>query len=300
MGINMYITITGELGSGKSTIAKVLNQEYGFMVYSTGTVQREIAREKGITTLELNQLMSEDIHNIYDKMIDDKTVELSRNNMGKDIVFDSRMAWHFVESSFKVYVVADIYVAAKRVMTAGRGKEEQYASMEEAVAGLKKRKQLEDTRFSEMYSAKTTDFANYDLVIDSTVLTPSELARFIMESAKKNRQEKRIFLSLQRLFPTKTIQNINPDDVEKLKKSEDDTPIDVVMHDDFCFILNGHHRACAKLQKGEKLIQVNVLEIDDSGYIPKYNRKLEDILRTPAEYSDWEEYNRIKFLTYPE
>ena len=32
----MFITITGELGSGKTTIAKILNQEYGFVFYSTG------------------------------------------------------------------------------------------------------------------------------------------------------------------------------------------------------------------------------------------------------------------------
>lgn len=296
----MYITITGELGSGKSTVAKILSQEYGFMIYSTGTIQREIAREKGITTLELNQLMSKDINNIYDKIIDEKTIELSRNNIGKDIVFDSRMAWHFVEKSFKVYVIVDIYVAAKRVMMADRGKEEQYVSLEEAARSLKKRKQLEDSRFSDMYSANTTNFANYDLVIDSTALTPNELAQFIIKSAKSASDERRIFLSPQRLFPTQIIRDINPDYVMELKCAGDDTLIDVVLYDGFYFIIDGHHRACAKIQKGEKLISVNVLDVDDRGYIEKYNKKLEEIIRVPVTYYyDWEEYNKINFLAYP-
>ncbi len=296
----MYITITGELGSGKSTIAKILSQEYGFMIYSTGTIQREIAREKGITTLELNQLMSKDINNIYDKIIDEKTIELSQNNIGKDIVFDSRMAWHFVEKSFKVYVTVDIYVAAKRVMMADRGKEEQYVSLEEAARSLKKRKELEDSRFSEMYSADTTNFENYDLVIDSTLLTPNELAQFIIKSAKSGSDERRTLLSPQRLFPTQNIRDINPEYVMELKCIDDDTLIDVVKHDGFYFIVDGHNRVCAKIHKGEKLISVNVLDIDDRGYVEKYNKKIEEIIRMPIScYYDWQEYNKINFLAYP-
>ena len=180
----MFITITGELGSGKTTVARILNQEYGFDFYSTGSIQREIAKEKGITTLELNQLMSNDVNNIYDKMIDDKTVEISRKNAGKDLVFDSRMAWHFVERSFKVYVTVDPYMAAQRVIRAGRGVEEQYGSFEEAAESLRKRKQLEDSRFAEIYSVRTTDFSNYDLIVDSTFITPEELADIILENAR--------------------------------------------------------------------------------------------------------------------
>ena len=40
----MHITITGNLGSGKSTIAKYIRDEYGFEIYSTGTIQRKLAK----------------------------------------------------------------------------------------------------------------------------------------------------------------------------------------------------------------------------------------------------------------
>lgn len=287
----MYITITGELGSGKSTVAQLLCDEYGFTKYSTGTIQREIAKEKGITTLELNQLMTNDVNNKFDAMIDNKTVEISRNNIGKNIVYDSRMAWHFVEKSFKVYVTVDIHVAAQRVIMADRGQEEHYDSLEEAAKSLIKRKQLEDSRFAQIYSVNTTNFDNYDLIVDSTVLKPDELAKFIMENAKEDNCEHKVFLSPQRLYPTHSVQDINSDYVEELQRRDDNTLIDVVAHNGFYYIIDGHHRVCAKLRNGEKLIGVNVRNAD---------KNIEELVKVPETYyKEWEEHNEVKFLAYP-
>ena len=297
----MYITITGELGSGKSTVAKLLVQEHGFTYYSTGSIQREIAKEKGITTLELNQLMTNDINNEYDKIIDDKTIEISREKVGQDLVFDSRMAWHFVEKSFKVYVVVDNYVAANRVITAGRGKEEQYSSVEEAAKSLQKRKQLEDQRFAEMYAVNTTDFSNYDLIIDSSSISPEELMEIVLERAKKDSGKQEIYLSPLRLFPTHAVQDINSDRVTELTGSEDNTPIEVIEHNHFYYIVKGHHRLCAQIRKGAKLVPVTILKIDNIGYIENYKIREEDIVKISKEnYCAWEDFNRIKFFSYPD
>lgn len=299
----MYITITGELGSGKSTIANLLCDEYGFTKHSTGTIQREIAKEKGITTLELNQLMSNDVNNKYDSMIDNKTVEISRSSIGKDIVFDSRMAWHFVEKSFKVYVTVDIHVAAKRVMAADRGKEEHYDSLEEAAKSLIKRKQLEDSRFAQIYSVNTTDFGNYDLIVDSTVLSPGELAKFIMEKAKAKNYKHEVYLSLQRLYPT-SVNSIGleykADNMKDFEQNDGVIPIDVVAHEGFYYIIDGHKRALNKIKSGEKLISANVYNADDKGMVEKYKNSVEELVKIPeTEYKKWEKGTGIKFLAYP-
>lgn len=180
----MYITITGELGSGKSTIGKILKKKYGFEIYSTGTVQREIAKEMGMTTLELNEYMAKNLDNDYDKMIDNKTIEISKTSKDKNIIFDSRMAWHFVDESFKVFVSVDKEVAAKRVMGDNRGVEEQYKNCDEAVDALVQRKKIEDARFKDMYKVDTTNPKNFDLVIDSSKDTAEELAEIIYTKAK--------------------------------------------------------------------------------------------------------------------
>lgn len=297
----MFITITGELGSGKTTVARILNQEYGFDFYSTGSIQREIAKEKGITTLELNQLMSNDVNNIYDKMIDDKTVEISRKNAGKDLVFDSRMAWHFVERSFKVYVTVDPYMAAQRVIRAGRGVEEQYGSFEEAAESLRKRKQLEDSRFAEIYSVRTTDFSNYDLIVDSTFITPEELADIILEKARGENAGQQVYLSLQRLLPTKMLQDIDAERTAGREETAVDEPVEAVEFQHFYYIVHGHHRVSAGLLAKEKLIPVKLLRVDSQGYVEKYHQKAEDIAALSHECCrDWEERHAMKFLGYPQ
>lgn len=179
----MHITITGNLGSGKSTICKILEDKYGFEIYSTGKVQRELAREMNMTTLEMNQLMCSD--HKYDTMIDDATAKISKENKDKNIIFDSRLAWNFVEESFKVFLSVQLDVAAERVVNDNRGKEEQYRSVLEAKEMLKARAETEDKRYRQMYNLEYFNFSNYNLVIDSTYTSPEIISSIIMEEAKK-------------------------------------------------------------------------------------------------------------------
>lgn len=179
----MHITITGNLGSGKSTICKVLEDKYGFEIYSTGKVQRELARQMNMTTLEMNQLMCSDPK--YDKMIDDETARISRENRDKCIIFDSRLAWHFVEKSFKVFLSVDLNIAAQRVMNDNRGKEEQYATLEEAKEKLFQRAQTENMRYKDMYNLEYFNFSNYNLVVESTYSSTELIASIIMKEAKE-------------------------------------------------------------------------------------------------------------------
>lgn len=179
----MHITLTGNLGSGKSTICKILENEYGFEIFSTGKVQRKLAEEMNLTVLEMNQLMCSDSK--YDSMIDDATTRLAKENQEKDIVFDSRLAWHFVESSFKVFLMVSLDVAANRVMNDSRGAVESYKDVEDAKDQLAKRAANENARYKDLYNLEYFNFGNYNLVLDSTYTTPDNLAKVIMEEAKK-------------------------------------------------------------------------------------------------------------------
>lgn len=178
----MHITLTGNLGSGKSTICKILDKDFKFEIYSTGKVQRELAQELGISVLEMNQLMCAD--HKYDKMIDDTTAKISRENPDKNIVFDSRLAWNFVEKSFKTFLSVDIDVAAQRVFNDNRGAVETYSSVEDAKAQLKLRAQTEDIRYKDIYSIEYFNFNNYNLVLDSTYASPELLADVLVSEAK--------------------------------------------------------------------------------------------------------------------
>lgn len=179
----MHITLTGNLGSGKSTICRILENKYGYEIYSTGKVQRKIAEEMGISVLEMNKLMCSD--HKYDKMIDDETARISRENKDKNIVFDSRLAWNFVESSFKVFLSVSLDVAAERVYNDNRGNVESYSSYEDAKEQLKLRAETENIRYKELYNIEYFNFNNYNLVLDSTYSTPDLLAEILLHEALK-------------------------------------------------------------------------------------------------------------------
>ena len=101
------ITISGMLGSGKSTVARLLADKLGYTYYSTGDAQREIARARGVTTLELNRIADTDP--TIDEAIDGV---FKRFNAvpNKNFVIDSRMAFFFIPNSLKVKLNVDVAV----------------------------------------------------------------------------------------------------------------------------------------------------------------------------------------------
>lgn len=174
----MLISITGKLGSGKSTICNLLKDRYGFEIYSTGAFQREVARSMGITTLELNKRLREDPS--LDYVIDDAVKKLSIERAQDKLIFDSRMAWHFADKSFKIFLTIEPCEAARRVMLNQRGSEEFYADEDEACAKLIERSQVEQARFMQIYGVDYYDFNNFDLIVDTTRRTPEEILDIIM------------------------------------------------------------------------------------------------------------------------
>ncbi len=171
------ITISGQLGSGKSTITKLLSDKLGWANYSTGYVQRLIAKKYGISTLELNQRA------ISDKTIDEEIDAVFKNPPWKNqpCVVDSRLAFHFMPNSFKVCLRVDPKVAAERVFKANRATE-RYSSVEQAQDYLQKRRQYEQAHFMKNYGLNIDQDNLFDLIIDTTHQTPDEICQKIISA----------------------------------------------------------------------------------------------------------------------
>ena len=173
----MHITITGRLGSGKSTVAKIIVEKYGYTYYSTGNIMRELAAEAGLDILEYNRLCANDP--TEDRKIDDRTREVAIRLKDEKLVFDSRMAWFFAPDTFKVYVTVDPAVAARRVGIDPRPGEP--ASEVEIYKELEERGKVEQARFIKFYGedADYYDWNHFNLIVDSTSRTPDEVAETI-------------------------------------------------------------------------------------------------------------------------
>ena len=175
----MHISITGRLGSGKSTVAKIIAEKYGYEIVSTGTALRNIAASLGMTALEFNRLMTSDPK--YDYMIDRETRRISVERAGEKIIYDSRMAWNFAVNSFKVYLYVNTEVSAKRILGDGtRGSVESYKDIGDAIAQINERMNEENRRYSMIYGVDNLDLRNYDCVIDTEFRSCEEVAELIM------------------------------------------------------------------------------------------------------------------------
>ena len=134
----MNITITGNLGSGKTSVCRELEKS-GFTIISAGDIFRQIASEKGMTVIELNEAAKKD--RSIDDLLDSRSTQLGREM--DHTVFDSRLAWNFVENSFKVFLLVDTQEAARRVFDGDSRSAEEYQNVQEAGIGLESRAKLE-------------------------------------------------------------------------------------------------------------------------------------------------------------
>ncbi len=181
--IKKRITITGDPGSGKSTFAKSVADYTGYECITTGNIFRKLAKERGVSITKLNEMA--EVQKELDAKVDDYLVSL--NNSDHPIVLDSRMAWHFIKDTFKVRLTVDPDEAVRRIYSDDTDAEfrEKFASMEEAMAEVDKRRQSEIRRYQKLYDVNIGNDANFDLVINTSHITKEEtLENFKVAYAK--------------------------------------------------------------------------------------------------------------------
>ena len=72
------ITISGMLGAGKSTTAKQLAEELGYLHFSSGDLMRAIGKEHGIDDIRQVNLENEKDHK-FDYVVDERLRQIGKN-----------------------------------------------------------------------------------------------------------------------------------------------------------------------------------------------------------------------------
>lgn len=173
------ITIAGALGAGKSSTAKRLASELEYRHFSSGDMFRQIAKERGLSIEQINKTAELEVAIDHD-------VDAWLRKLGEDtkLVIDSRLAYHWIPNSFKVYLNVDSRVAVERIFAQiqSTGRESQKAqSIEELTAATDARKEMERSRYAQLYQIDTTDLTPFDLVIDTTNHPLDEVVQIILD-----------------------------------------------------------------------------------------------------------------------
>lgn len=178
----MIITLTGKPCSGKGDVGKMFAKKYGFKVVSTGDMFRKAAIELGISNI-LEIQKTENVKKI-DDYVDKKTENLGKRKLKEDILIDSRMAWHFIPKSFKVFLDVDWNIAAERLLGANR-ETEKVKSKAQAKKVLMERWQVENTRYKELYNVDNLNKYNYNLVLSTDNKSQEEIVEIIYNEYQK-------------------------------------------------------------------------------------------------------------------
>ena len=179
------ISIAGDLGSGKSSASDLVAKKLDFKRFSSGDFMRKIALDMGISLSELQSTAEKD------KSIDQKIdTEVRKTGKMKDIVMDSRLAFHWIPNSFKVYLELPPEIAKGRILNnlkenSLRRQSEDSSTSEEIYEKIINRLESEKKRYKELYGIDHTDKNNFDLVIDTNKNNLEQVVGIVVKEYKK-------------------------------------------------------------------------------------------------------------------
>lgn len=293
------ISVSGDIGSGKSVICSELHNSLGWEIISIGKIQRKLASEHKMTTTEFNKYMESNPK--IDDEIDGYVRELRHEK--KSLILDSRLAWHFIPESFKIYLVVATSVAANRLLNDKSRISEIYIQLDEAEKSIRERKKSENERFYDQYKINFSDLSNYDLVVDTSFCTPMKAASVVTASFAKWEQNKGYaigWLSPKNLIPTKSVTSFRDSIYEKIleeyaaKDMAEADAVDIFSHNGKFYIIDGHKRASASLLSNKDIIPANIFTENNLGHYTNIivDKFIEHSFMSRCIY-DWEDAHGI-------
>ena len=169
----MKITIFWLAGSGTSTVGKKLAEVLDYTFMSTGNIFRQFAADAGMNLYDFeNTIAKKDLN--FDKKLDAQTAKYGQEN--ENFIFESRLAWHFIPDSFKIFLDCNTIERYRRIH------EREWWDLEEISFHNIRREQELIERYAIVYPEiifpPTSE--DFDLYIDASNITPDEIVENIL------------------------------------------------------------------------------------------------------------------------
>jgi cytidylate kinase len=172
----MIITISGQSGSGKNTVADVVAERLDYDRFSVGNFRREKAKSMGLTLEQFNALGEKE--SFTDAEADKWQIEIG--NARDNFVIDGRLSYHFIPHSKKIFLDVSPEEGARRIMGCDRV-EEQMKNLEEGVRMWHDRTRSDIVRYKKYYGINPYDLSQYDFVLDTTHISAEEVVEKVLE-----------------------------------------------------------------------------------------------------------------------
>jgi CMP/dCMP kinase len=168
------ITISGLPGTGKTTVAKLLEKQLGLRYVYSGEIFRQMAKKHGMSLEEFGAYCEK--HREIDEELDRLQLEILRTG---NVILEGRISGWLAHrnniAAVKVLLEADITVRAGRVVKREQGK------IEKRKKEILRREKSEATRYKKYYDIDVGDISIYDIIIDVSKRTPEEITEIIIK-----------------------------------------------------------------------------------------------------------------------
>ena len=182
----MIITISGQVGAGKSSLARALAKKLCYKHHSMGQIRKLMAKEKGLTITEFNKLAEEDPYS--DRHVDEFAKRLGERE--DNLVIDGRLVYHFIPHAIKILILADEHSRAERIFKDLKNRvSENYKTVEDTLHHIRERDKSDRKRYAELYSIKE-EFEHpekFDLVLETSDLSLEETIKKVLEYLEKKK-----------------------------------------------------------------------------------------------------------------
>lgn len=162
------VTISGLPGTGKTTVARLLQKRLHLKYVYAGKIFRELAEKHGMTLEQFGVHCEE--HPEVDRELDDHQVKLLKQG---NILLEGRIAgWLAVRNhvpAMKVWLSADPTVRTARIVKRESG------DLEKRRREIEERERCEAARYKKYYGIEVNDTSIYDVIVDTSVLTPEQI-----------------------------------------------------------------------------------------------------------------------------
>ena len=165
----LVITVSGYHGSGRSTHAIRLAEAFGLRYVSSGTIFRQLAKERGMSLEEMSRLTEEDPE--IDRKIDERAKEESRK---PGVVIDATLAgWMAEDPDIRIFLLASFEERIRRIA------DREDISYGEAEKETVAREESEKARFRTYYKVNLEDLSIYDVVLNTELFEIDATARIL-------------------------------------------------------------------------------------------------------------------------
>jgi CMP/dCMP kinase len=264
---NRSIVVSGDLGSGKSTVSAELAKRLGVRRISVGGLYREMAQSRGMSALQLN--LHAELDDAVDGYVDQLQSQIAKTD--EQLVMDGRLAWFFFTDAFKVHLITEPTVAAQRILSRPSNEVEAYSSLDEAKERIKIRSDSERARFLTRYNVDKNRLRNYDLVCDTTRMSADETVSHIIAAFRGSlgkdilaTSPPFLLLDPSRIYPSEQIQGLRGlwefDSAGPAGQRPESIPPITVGYAGNCFYaVTGHRRLSTAVRRGAALIPAMLL-----------------------------------------